>query len=90
MLNELESELGIVCLLLNEKTLWLTSHYAYRRVPEVFVMPSDGKSVDTYWSQYLRPLTPIDSAGISQVIIRQTPDGKFIIVKCCWPTLQFE
>jgi hypothetical protein len=89
LLNELDFELGITCLLINEKNIWLTSHYQYRRVPDVFVLPSEDKSVDGFWSQYLRPLTPIDAAGISQVILRPTPDGKFIIAKCCWPTLQF-
>lgn len=90
MLNELDFELGIACLIINENTLWLTSHVAYRRVPEVFVIPSQGKPLDSYWSQLLRPLTPIDSSGISQVILQQTPDGKYVIAKCCWPTLQFE
>ncbi len=89
-LKELEFELGIFTLLLDDKTMIMTSRFAYRRMPQVFVIPSEGKSVDGYWDQYFRPLTPIDSAGISNVVIRPTPDGKHLIVKSCWPTLQFE
>jgi hypothetical protein len=90
MLSELDADQGIVTLLLDEKSVWLTIRYYYRRVPEIFVIPKLDKPVDTYWRQYLRPLTPIDQQGISQVLIRETPDGQFIIVKCCWPTLDFQ
>lgn len=89
-LKELEFELGMFTVLLDEKTMIMTSRFAYRRMPQVFVIPSEGKSVDGYWDQYFRPLTPIDNAGISSVVIRPTPDGKYLIVKSCWPTLQFE
>ena len=89
-LDELDFELGMVTLLIDEKNILITSQYAYRRMPQVFVIPSQGKSVEAYWSQFLRPLTPIDSAGISNVIIRPTPDGEHLLLKCCWPSLHFE
>lgn len=89
-LNELDFELGMVTMVIDEKTIMITSRFAYRRMQQVFVIPSGGKSVDAFWGQYFRPLTPIDSEGISNVVIRTSPDGEFIFVKCCWPTLQFE
>ena len=89
-LGELDFELGMVTMVIDEKTIMITSRFAYRRMQQVFVIPSGGKSVDAFWGQYFRPLTPIDSEGISNVVIRSSPDGEFIFVKCCWPTLKFE
>lgn len=89
-LSELEFELGMVTMVIDEKTIMITSRFAYTRMQQVFVIPSGGKSVDAFWGQYFRPLTPIDSNGISNVVIRSSPDGEFIFVKCCWPTLKFE
>lgn len=89
-LGELEFELGMVTMVIDEKTIMITSRFAYTRMQQVFVIPSGGKSVDAFWGQYFRPLTPIDSNGISNVVIRTSPDGEFIFVKCCWPTLKFE
>lgn len=89
-LTELDFELGMVTMVIDEKTIMITSRFAYRRMQQVFVIPSGGKTIDAYWGQYFRPLTPIDSNGISNVVIRSSPDGEFIFVKCCWPTLKFE
>ncbi len=89
-LSELDFELGMVTMVIDEKTIMITSRFAYRRMQQVFVIPSGGKTIDAFWSQYFRPLTPIDSEGISNVVLRTSPDGEFIFVKCCWPTLQFE
>jgi hypothetical protein len=88
VLLELEFEHGLSTVIIDQQNLWITNQQAYRRSAEVFVLPADGKDAE-YWNQYFRPLTPIGVDGISQIQLRITPDGDFLLVRCCRPSLEF-
>jgi hypothetical protein len=89
VLQELAFEYGLVTVIIDQQTLWLTDTSGYRRITHPLVLPSRGKAIDDYWSSWLRPLTGVDSTGVAQLPIEMTPDQQFVIVRCCWPTLQF-
>lgn len=89
ILQEFAFEHGLVTLIIDQQNLCLTDTQAYRRRTCPLVLPSRGKGVDDYWSSWLRPLTGVDSSGVAHLPIELTPDQQFVLVRCCWPTLQF-
>ncbi|MBX3420549.1 MAG: hypothetical protein KF752_03230 [Pirellulaceae bacterium] len=89
VLKELEFEYGVVVALIDSQTVWLTSPAVYRQSAGLFVLPSQGKDLQDYWLQWLRPLTPTTPTGVSQTEIQLSPDQQVVLVKCCYPNLQF-
>lgn len=88
ILAELAFEHGVTTAIVDKTTLLITQQHAYRTNPEVFVFPSQGQDA-SYWYQFLRPLTPVGPDGISQIQIRMSLDEKFVMVRCCYPNLDF-
>jgi len=88
VLQELAFEYNLVTVIVDENTLWLTNQETYRQSPQVFVLPNEDRTMD-YWEQYFRPLTPVVQSGVSKSELLFSPDKKFVFVKCCLPTLQF-
>lgn len=89
VLQELAFEYGLVAVIIDQQSLWLTDTSGYRRKTHPMVLPSRGKGIDDYWSSWLRPLTGVDPNGAAQLPIELTPDQQFVLVRCCLPTLQF-
>lgn len=83
-LADYASEFSLVVAVLDKQTLWLTSNQAYRRTPQLYVIPTGGESADQ-WKSRLRPLTPAATGelGVGAVVAIATPDGKFILTRCC-------
>ena len=89
LLREFEFEYGTQTALVDSKTIWVTTPREYRQTARYFVFPANEKGLEDYWRIWLRPLTPLDGAGISQLELALTPDQRFVWVKCCFPTLAF-
>ena len=79
---------GLEFMILDPQTLWVTTTERYRQSPRLFVLPSEGKTVEQM-QQSLRPLTPVDSEGIREIVVLLTPDKKNALVRCCPPHLIF-
>lgn len=88
ILQELAFEYGLVTVIVDQNTIWLTSKETYRHSPDLFVIASEGRAME-YWEQYFRPLTPVLSGGISKTQLLMTSDGSILFVKSCRPTLDF-
>lgn len=88
ILKELAFEHNLVSVIIDANTLWLTSSQSYRESPDIFIVPSQNRDL-SYWEQFIRPLTPVAKAGVSKTELLMTPDGKFLLVKCCRPTIDF-
>ncbi|MEZ6151613.1 MAG: hypothetical protein R3C09_16005 [Pirellulaceae bacterium] len=90
-LADYASEFSLVVAVLDKQTLWLTSNQAYRRSPQLYVIPAGGDSADE-WKSRLRPLTPASTGelGVGTVVSIATPDGKFILARCCPMQVNFQ
>jgi hypothetical protein len=90
-LADYASEFSLVVAVLDKQTLWLTSNQAYRRSPQLYVIPAGGESADE-WKSRLRPLTPASSGelGVGAVVSIATPDGNFILARCCPMQVNFQ
>lgn len=90
-LADYASEFSLVVAVLDKQTLWLTSNQSYRRAPQLYVIPSNGESADQ-WKSRLRPLTPAATGelGVGAVVTIATPDGKFILTRCCPMLVNFQ
>ncbi|MEO8269329.1 MAG: hypothetical protein ABI557_06395 [Aureliella sp.] len=90
-LADYASEFPLVVAVLDKQTLWLTSNQAYRRAPQLYVIPAGGESADD-WKSRLRPLTPASSGelGVGAVVTIATPDGKFVLARCCPMQVNFQ
>ncbi len=87
-LADYANEFSIVCVIEDSRSLRLTSNKSYREQPRLFVIPSEGKTADQ-WLALLRPFTPASASGVGNVTAISTPDGKFMLVRCCAPVIQF-
>ncbi len=90
-LADYASEFSLVVAVLDEQTLWLTSNQAYRRTPHLYVIPSNGDDANQ-WKSRLRPLTPAATgeSGVGAVVTIATPDGSFILTRCCPMVVDFQ
>ena len=90
-LADYASEFSLVVAVLDKQTLWLTSNQAYRSAPQVYVIPGNSETADQ-WKSRLRPLTPAATgeSGVRAVVAIATPDGKFILVRCCPMQVDFQ
>ncbi len=88
ILADYASHFSLVVAIQDTNSLWLTSNRAYREQTQLYVIPSEGQS-DQQWQQLLRPFTPAGIDGVGSVIIVPTPDGQFMLVRCCRPTVSF-
>ncbi len=88
VLGDYANNYSLAVALLDDHSLWLTSTVAYRKQSRIYVLDSAGKSVEQ-WQQQLRLLTPIDEAGVGKLAVLPTPDGRYVIVRCCRPSLRF-
>lgn len=89
VLADYASEFSLVVAVLDEQSLWFTSNQAYRRTPRLFVIPAEGRSAEE-WKSLLRQLTPTADGGngVGSVVAVSTPDGQFILVRCCYPVVE--
>ncbi len=85
------SEFSMVVAVLDTQTLWLTTNQAYRHAPQLYVIPSNGESAGE-WKSRLRPLTPaaVGELGVGAVEAIATPNGEFILVRCCPMQVDFQ
>ena len=86
VLKDYVEQYSLVPVMLDERTLWLTSAQAYRVQSQLFVLANNGMTVEQVQEQ-LRQLTPVTETGIGKISAVATPDGKFILLRCCRATL---
>ncbi|MFN3189959.1 MAG: hypothetical protein ACE361_05495 [Aureliella sp.] len=82
--RQFQLEVAIV----NASTLLVTSEEGYRRIPRVFILPSQGRTVEQ-WKQDLEQLSPLNADGVGELRAVATPDSKHLIVRCCYPNLKY-
>ncbi len=89
-LADYASEFSLVVAVLDSQSLLFTSNQAYRSSPQLYVLPSDGRTADE-WKSQLRPFTPAadGGVGVGSVVVIPTPDEKFMLVRCCRPVVSF-
>lgn len=87
-LSNYADEFSIVFAIVDSQTLLLTSNQAYRAQPQLYVMPSAGKTAEQ-WVAQLRPYTPAAGEGVGNTVVLPTPDGKYMLVRCCRPVVSF-
>ncbi|MCA9132800.1 MAG: hypothetical protein KDA45_06585 [Planctomycetales bacterium] len=86
-LADYAEQFSLVVAVEDAHSLWITSPAAYRQQTRLYVIPSQGRTAEQ-WQQQLRPLTPASSEGVGAVTVISTPDAKFMLVRCCRPTLR--
>ncbi len=88
VLADYAAEFSLVVAVIDRESLWITTNQAYRSRPQLYVVPSDGRSAEE-WKSQLRPYTPAASGGVGvgAVVVIPTPDEKFMLVRCCRPVV---
>ncbi len=100
------SEFPMTVAVVDRQTLWMTSNAAYRARPKLYVVPSAGDDVEKWTSRLrpLTPSAVFSSevasddaaapgavsSGVGSVVVRATPDGRFMLVRCCPMTVSFQ
>lgn len=90
VLADYASEFSFVVAVADANSLIITTNQAYRSTPQLYVIPNEGRTVDE-WKSLLRSYTPAASggAGVGSLVVVATPDGKYMLVRCCRPVVSF-
>ncbi len=90
VLADYANEFSFVVAVLDSQSLIVTTNQVYRSTPQLYVIPSGGRTVEE-WKSQLRPNTPAASGGVGAgaVVVIPTPDEKFVLVRCCRPSVSF-
>lgn len=90
VLADYANEFSFVVAVLDSQSLIVTTNQVYRSTPQLYVIPSGGRTVEE-WKSQLRPNTPAASGGVGAgaVVVIPTPDEKYMLVRCCRPSISF-
>ncbi|MEM8732675.1 MAG: hypothetical protein AAGG44_00530 [Planctomycetota bacterium] len=74
--------------IVDSNTILITSEKGYRKTPRVFVLPTQGRTVEQ-WKQDLEQLSLLNADGVGDLRVIATPDSKHLVVRCCFPRLEY-
>lgn len=76
----------LVVAIVDQSSLLLMSPQAYRASVQSYVVPAEGLTAKQ-WQSRLRSLTPAGENQISSVQAHLSPDGSFVLLRCCRPAV---
>ncbi|RMF42766.1 MAG: hypothetical protein D6753_06705 [Planctomycetota bacterium] len=88
ILREVVSHYDLVCAVLDDRSVWLTSPRAYRASPQWFVLPLGGRTAEQIQLE-LALLTPVDDEGVRRIDVVLPPGNSVAWVRCCYATVEF-
>ncbi|MFO1066413.1 MAG: hypothetical protein U0892_21350 [Pirellulales bacterium] len=86
LLELFASTLSVVIATEDDHTLWVTTAFAHRRQPRLFVVPRGTRTVEE-WQKELAPLAPFAADGTKELQVIASPDNQQVFLRCCRPLL---
>ncbi len=86
VLKSIETRYGVIFAVEDDKTLWVTVPKMHAQQPRLLMVPMGDRSKEE-WQKALESMATLNPDGSLGIKLQETPDSKFLFIRCGRPRL---